>query len=74
MDWNGLRVFLTIAECGSLTAAARKLKISQPTLSRKLLLLEESLDSQLFQRLPRGLVLTKAGESIMQSVQQMEDD
>lgn len=72
MDWNSLKVFLTIAECGSLTAAARKLKISQPTLSRKILLLEESLDSQLFQRLPRGLVLTKAGESIMQSVQQME--
>lgn len=73
MDWNALKVFLTIAECGSLTAAARKLKISQPTLSRKLVNLEESLDSQLFQRLPRGLVLTKAGESIMLSVRQMGD-
>lgn len=71
MDWNGLKVFLAIAESGSLTAAARKLKISQPTLSRKLVLLEESLDSQLFQRLPRGLVLTEAGESIMQGVEQM---
>ncbi|MCK5373646.1 MAG: LysR family transcriptional regulator [Alphaproteobacteria bacterium] len=73
MDWNALKIFLTIAESGSLTAAARKLKISQPTLSRKLTNLEESLDSQLFQRLPRGLVLTEAGESIMHSVQQMGD-
>jgi len=72
MDWNGLKVFLTIAQSGSLTAAARKLKISQPTLSRKLVLLEESLDSQLFQRLPRGLVLTEAGESIMTTARQME--
>ena len=73
MDWTALKVFLAIAENGSLTAAARKLKISQPTLSRKLLTLEQSLDSQLFQRLPRGLVLTEAGESIMASVRQMED-
>ncbi len=73
MDWNALKVFLAITESGSLTAAARKLKISQPTLSRKLGNLEQSLDSQLFQRLPRGLVLTEAGESIMQTVQQMEN-
>ena len=73
MDWNALKVFLAIAESGSLTAAARKLKISQPTLSRKLVNLEQSLDSLLFQRLPRGLVLTEAGESIMQSVRQMGD-
>ncbi|PCI34386.1 MAG: hypothetical protein COB54_00920 [Alphaproteobacteria bacterium] len=73
MDWSALKVFLAIAESGSLTAAARTLKISQPTLSRKLSTLEQSLDSQLFQRLPRGLVLTEAGESIMASVRQMED-
>ncbi len=73
MDWNALKVFLAIADSGSLTAAARKLKISQPTLSRKLTNLEESLDSQLFQRLPRGLVLTEAGESIMHSVRNMGD-
>lgn len=73
MDWNALKVFLSIAECGSLTAAARKLKISQPTLSRKLVNLEQSLDSLLFQRLPRGLVLTEAGESILRHVRQMGD-
>jgi len=73
MDWNALKVFLAIAECGSLTAAARKLKISQPTLSRKLVNLEKSINSQLFQRLPRGLILTQAGESIMKNVRQMDD-
>jgi DNA-binding transcriptional LysR family regulator len=72
MDWNALNIFLAIAEAGSLTAAARKLKISQPTLSRKLEHLETTLDSQLFQRLPRGLTLTEAGESIMAYAKNME--
>lgn len=73
MDWSTLPVFLAIAETGSLSAASRKLGISQPTLSRRIMALEETLDTQLFQRRPKGLVLTEAGESIRMSVRQMEE-
>ncbi|WP_321393257.1 LysR family transcriptional regulator [Emcibacter sp.] len=73
MDWNALKIFKVIAECGSLSAASRRLNVSQPTLSRKLVSLEESLDSQLFQRLPKGLVLTEAGEKIISLVMEMEE-
>ncbi|WP_417317323.1 LysR family transcriptional regulator [Emcibacter sp.] len=73
MDWNALKLFKMIADCGSLSAASRRLNISQPTLSRKLVALEESLDSQLFQRLPKGLVLTEAGEKIISLVEEMEE-
>ena len=73
MDWNALRIFKVIADSGSLSAASRRLNMSQPTLSRKLVALEESLDSQLFQRLPKGLVLTEAGEKIISLVSDMEE-
>ncbi|MFC7049724.1 LysR family transcriptional regulator [Emcibacter nanhaiensis] len=73
MDWNALKIFKVIADSGSLSAASRRLNMSQPTLSRKLVALEESLDSQLFQRLPKGLVLTEAGEKIITLVEQMEE-
>jgi molybdate transport repressor ModE-like protein len=73
MDWNALKIFKVIADCGSLSAASRRLNMSQPTLSRRLVALEESLDSQLFQRLPKGLVLTEAGEKIITLVEQMEE-
>tara|TARA_B100001939_G_scaffold346979_1_gene367230 strand:+ start:5926 stop:6855 length:930 start_codon:yes stop_codon:yes gene_type:complete len=73
MDWNALKIFLAIAEAGSLSAASRKLHMSQPTLSRKLMQLEQDLDSQLFQRLPKGLVLTESGEKILNAVRAMEE-
>src|SRR5271166_4544625 len=61
MDENQLRWFLTISELGSVTRAAAKLQIAQPTLSQILLRLEEELGIKLFERTSRGVIPTEAG-------------
>ena len=60
MDWSILRDFIAVAETGGLSQAARKLRVSQPTLSRRIAALEEHLKAQLFQRTPRGRIATLA--------------
>lgn len=72
MDWNALQDFLTVAETGSLSAASRRLNVSQPTVGRRIEQLETSLNTVLFQRTPRGLLLTRSGENILESARQMQ--
>ena len=61
-DWTLYRSFLTVAEEGSLSAAARALGVSQPTVGRHVAELEASLATELFTRGTHGLTLTEAGE------------
>ncbi len=70
--WDDLRVFLAISERGNLSAASRELKVSQPTVGRHLRSLEESLGTQLFDRLPDGLALTSHGEQLVPLARNME--
>lgn len=72
LDWDDLRVFLAISAQGNLSAASRLLKVSQPTVGRRLKSLEESLGTQLFDRLPDGLALTNHGEQLMPLARNME--
>ncbi|MBX2868724.1 MAG: LysR family transcriptional regulator [Acidiferrobacterales bacterium] len=72
LDWDDLRVFLAISEQGNLSAASRELKVSQPTVGRRLKSLEESLGTQLFDRLPDGLALTNHGEQLVPLARNME--
>ena len=72
-DWNHARAFLAIAEEGSLSAAARALKQTQPTLGRQLSAFETDLGLVLFERVGRGLVLTPTGQSLAQHVGAMRD-
>ncbi len=72
MDWNALQDFLTVAETGSLSAAARRLSVSQPTVGRRIEQLEKSLNTVLFLRTPRGLQLTQSGENILENARQMQ--
>jgi hypothetical protein len=60
LDWNLIRSFVAVAETGSLSAAARKLGSSQPTLGRHIAELEHVLDVTLFRRGRQGYVLTEA--------------
>ncbi len=71
LDWNHLRAFLATAETHSLSAAARRLGLTQPTLSRQVAALEETLALMLFERVGRGLVLTDAGRELLVHVQNM---
>src|SRR5437899_9986188 len=58
MDIRQLRTFRTVAELGSLSKAADRLRIAQPGLSRQIKLLEQELRVQLFVRNGRGMLLT----------------
>ncbi|MFZ5610219.1 MAG: LysR family transcriptional regulator [Pseudomonadota bacterium] len=74
LDWTAVRDFLAVAEHGSLSAAARQLKISQPTLGRRITALEEILGAELFVRGPRGLDLTPTGEAILERAKGMREE
>src|SRR5262245_28098759 len=74
LEWTALRDFLAVAEGGSLSAAARRLGVSQPTLTRRMAALEERLGAELFLRTPRGLELTEAGEAILEPARHMEQE
>lgn len=70
-DWNRARAFLVTAEEGSLSAAARALGMTQPTLGRQVDALEEQLGVVLFERAGRGLVLTPSGLELLDHVRAM---
>ncbi len=72
MHWNDLRVFLAIADSGSLSGAARILGNNHSTVFRRLGELEGSLNTRLFERLPTGYLLTTAGERALQLAREAE--
>ena len=74
MDWRALQNVVTVAETGSLSAAARRLNISQPTVGRRIEQLEQQLGAVMFNRTAQGLSLTKVGESILNHAKQMEEE
>lgn len=63
-DWGDVRIFLAVAEQGTITAAAPVLQMSQPTISQRLRELERQLSTVLFVRRKTGLHLTHAGERL----------
>lgn len=69
MDIRQLLYFTTIAEEGSISAAAKKLHLSQPPLSYQMKLLEEELHLPLIERSARGIALTEAGRVLYKRVQ-----
>lgn len=73
VQWDDLRVFLAVAQAGSLRRAARALGVGQPTVIRHVRELEHSLGSRLFERTPDGHRLTRAGESLLPMAQGMAD-
>ena len=73
LDWSQVQIFLALAEAGSLNRAAPQLGLSQPTLGRQLLALEESLGQLLFERHSRGLSLTEAGHALLPAARRMRE-
>jgi DNA-binding transcriptional LysR family regulator len=71
MDWDKLRIFHAVAEAGSLTHAGETLHLSQSAVSRQIRALEESLDTTLFRRHARGLILTEQGELLHEATRSM---
>ncbi len=72
-DWNHTRAFLVTAEEGTLSAAAKALGLTQPTLSRQVSALEADLGLTLFERVGQRLVLTESGIELLEHARQMGD-
>lgn len=72
LNWDDMRVFLAVVRKRTLSAAARSLKVTQPTVGRRLRALEESLGARLFDRLPDGFAPTAAGEELIPLAEEME--
>jgi DNA-binding transcriptional LysR family regulator len=74
VDLRQLEILKAVAETGSFTGAGEKLHVSQSAISRQVLLLEEELKEQLFLRRGRRVVITSAGEALVQLSQRVFTD
>ena len=73
VEWGQIRSFLAVSRLGSLSAAARELGVSQPTLSREIQALETTTELNLFKRTTQGLQLTEAGHALVEAAGKMSD-
>ena len=67
-NWDDLRIFLAVAQAGSLTIAAQVLKIDPATVSRRIARLEMAHTTPLFSKSPKGYELTEAGHGLVTHV------
>ena len=72
LDWDDLKVFLHAARGGSLGSAAKRLRVDQSTVSRRIAHLECSIGMALFERLPSGLRVNEAGERLLCHAERIE--
>lgn len=73
LRWDDIKLFLAVHEQGSLSGAARLLKLGQPTLSRRIAELEEAVGEALFDRQSHGASLTAAGKRLLPAAQSMAE-
>ncbi|EJC71664.1 transcriptional regulator [Rhizobium leguminosarum bv. trifolii WSM2012] len=73
LDWDDLKLFLVVVRCKSVTGAARELKVSHSTVSRRLARLEYTVGGALVERAKDGLLLTPAGLVIMRRAEEIEN-
>lgn len=66
MDLKQLTALVTVSDTGSVTRAARLLRVVQPAVSRYIRALEDEVGVPLFERTPQGMTLTSAGEVLVE--------
>jgi DNA-binding transcriptional LysR family regulator len=71
-DWSLIRTFLAVAEEGSFSGAARRLRSSQPTVGRQIAALEAAVGAALFHRHAQGMRVTDAGADLLTPAREME--
>src|SRR4030081_1688295 len=72
MDWDNIRIFLSVARVGQFSAAASQLRIDKGTVGRRINALEKSLGVRLFDRQTTGSVLTAAGDRLYKTAEEVE--
>ncbi|MGI9437285.1 MAG: LysR family transcriptional regulator [Geminicoccaceae bacterium] len=72
MDWDGYRFLVAVANMGSLSAAARHLGTSQPTVGRRITDLESELKARLFQKSSDGYAPTSIGQAVIDRARSIE--
>jgi DNA-binding transcriptional LysR family regulator len=72
-DWENIRYFLAVARIGTLSGAARSLKVDHATVSRRLSALESEIETRLIERHPRTCKLTSIGQRVFEVAQGMEE-
>jgi DNA-binding transcriptional LysR family regulator len=74
MDWSDVRIFLAVARAGTLSGAAQRLGMSQPTMGRRIRALEDATGQRLFHRGREGFQLTDEGASVLLRAERMEEE
>ncbi|MBT0670163.1 LysR family transcriptional regulator [Novosphingobium profundi] len=74
LNWDDLRLFLAVARSGRLAAAGRGLGLDHSTIARRLSGLEAAVGSRLFDRGPRGVQLTDAGQGLLDHAERIEGE
>src|SRR5260370_18189867 len=72
MDWDNIRIFLSVARVGQFSAAALQLGVDNATVGRRINALEKSLRVRLFDRQTTGSVLTAAGDRLYKTAEEVE--
>jgi DNA-binding transcriptional LysR family regulator len=72
IDWNDLQFCLAVARHGTLSAAAKTLKVTQPTVGRRIAAFEQRLGAKLFVRSPHGWSLSEVGSAVLQHAEHMQ--
>lgn len=74
LEWDDLRLVLAIQRSGSLTGAAKSLRVSHPTVFRRLNQLEKRLEARLFERISGRHNPTSAGDRIIVAAERIETE
>ncbi len=72
INWSDYPIFLAVAECGSLTAAGKRLQMSQPTVGRRIRALEEHFGTPLLTKQDGQLTPTPFGHSVLENIRRMD--
>lgn len=72
IDWDDLQFYLAVARHGTLSAAARTLRVTQPTAGRRIAAFEKKLGAKLFERTAAGFVPTDVGRAVLAHAEQMQ--
>ncbi|MFM9974018.1 MAG: LysR family transcriptional regulator [Beijerinckiaceae bacterium] len=72
MDWDAVRVFLSVVRAGQFLAAARQLGVDHATVARRITALETKLGAKLFERRTSGCIITPSGERLLASAERIE--